>query len=160
MNDKAKTYYIGDIARELGLSQRTIRYYEELGIIKPPRTVGGFRTYSEQNVEILRMVVRFKELGVPLEDIRAMIAPGAGQSLGVDAVRRLREGLLARRKEFEAKLSKYSDGIKQIEEVLGILGNCANCGCVVEEGICETCLKHRGGDESPLIHPLIHHGEN
>lgn len=159
MSDKTKIYYIGDIARELGLSQRTIRYYEEMGMIKPSRTEGGFRMYSSQNVDILKTVIRFKELGVPLENIRAMIQPDKGV-LNANAVRHLRDELAARREEFETKRDKYDESIRQIDNVLAIFGNCSKCGSPIEDDKCERCLKRRGGDDSPLIHPLLHHGED
>lgn len=156
MNGNRKTYYIGDIARDLGLSQRAIRYYEELGFIKPTRTEGRFRTYSEGDVDLLRTVIRFKDLGMSLDEIRALFVPGR-DVLTADCVRKLRESLSQRRREFESRIGKYEEGIRQIDHVLGILSNCATCGRPSEDGICEQCLKDHGGERMPLISPLLRH---
>lgn len=154
MDDNRKTYYIGDLARDLGLSQRAIRYYEELGFIKPSRTDGGFRTYCERDVDLLRTVLQFKELGMSLDEIRALFIPGQ-ESLTGEAIRHLRETLLARRQEIESRIKVCEDGIRQIDRVLAILTDCPGCGKPADAGVCDACLKEHGGDAAPLIHPLL-----
>jgi len=159
MDDKNASYYIGDIARELDLSQRTIRYYEELGFIKPLRTEGGFRTYSAHDMDILRLIVRFKDLGLTLEDIRSLI-PSGGKELTSEFVRHMRETLLGRRKEFESMEKKYADGVEQIDHVLNILENCTTCGSSNTENNCDQCIKQHGGEVPSLIDPLLKKGLN
>lgn len=154
MNNNQKAYYIGDIAKELDLSARAIRYYEELGFIKPMRTDGGFRTYSASDVALLKVVVRFKELGMSLEEIGSLILPGR-ESLTAGSIRNLCKALSVRRDEFEMKKRKYEEGIEQIGRVLDLLSKCNRCGRPSEQGVCEDCLKEHGGDISPLIAPLI-----
>lgn len=152
MNDKS--YYIGDIATELGLSQRAVRYYEELGFIKPLRTDGGFRTYSKQDLELLRFVVEFKDLGMTLDEIRSLIIQDRTGLTG-DAVRHIRETLTSKKTELENKLKKYEEGISQINKVLNILLDCKNCGNLSIHGECEECIKKRGCESAPLISPLL-----
>ena len=54
---------IGEVAEQVGLSLRTIRYYEEVGLVTPSsRTSGGFRLYTETEVARLRLVKRMKPL--------------------------------------------------------------------------------------------------
>lgn len=154
MSNNQKTYYIGDISKELDLSARAIRYYEELGFIRPLRTDGGFRTYSERDVALLKVVIRFKDLGMSLDEIGTLILPGR-DTLTVDAIHKLKEALSVRREEFQSKKKKYEEGIEQIDRVLELLSNCNECGRPSGQGICENCLKQHGGDISPLIAPLI-----
>jgi DNA-binding transcriptional MerR regulator len=61
---------IGRLAKLCGLSERTIRYYECLGIIKPMRTQGGTRLYRDSEVEVARIVQRMRDLDIPVEEIR------------------------------------------------------------------------------------------
>ena len=62
---------IGDLAARAGVTPRTIRYYEELGIVEPEeRTEGGFRLYSEAQLRCLQIVQSLKDLGFELERIR------------------------------------------------------------------------------------------
>jgi DNA-binding transcriptional MerR regulator len=68
---------IGDVAREVGTTTRTIRYYEEIGLLEASgsRAAGAHREYSEVDVERLREILRFKDLlGVSLEELRALMA--------------------------------------------------------------------------------------
>ncbi|MEZ5263389.1 MAG: MerR family transcriptional regulator [Acidimicrobiales bacterium] len=63
------TFQIGEVATRVGLSQRTIRHYDDLGIIKPSaRTAGGFRLYTESDVQRFLLIKPFKSLGVGLEE--------------------------------------------------------------------------------------------
>jgi DNA-binding transcriptional MerR regulator len=65
---------IGEIATRTGLSLRTIRYYEEIGLVVPTgRTSGGFRIYTEGDIERLLLVKAVKPLGLGLDETRAML---------------------------------------------------------------------------------------
>jgi DNA-binding transcriptional MerR regulator len=67
---------IGDVARLVGTTPRTIRYYEEIGLLAqaPARPSGRHRLYSESEVERLREVMRLKNLlGVSLEELRTLL---------------------------------------------------------------------------------------
>lgn len=65
---------IGEIAARTGLSLRTIRYYEEIGLVVPTgRTSGGFRIYTEGDIERLLLVKAVKPLGLGLDETRGML---------------------------------------------------------------------------------------
>jgi DNA-binding transcriptional MerR regulator len=68
---------IGDVAKLAGTTPRTIRYYEEIGLLPqtPERPSGGHRLYSVEEVERLREVIRLKELlGVTLQELKDLLA--------------------------------------------------------------------------------------
>jgi DNA-binding transcriptional MerR regulator len=68
---------IGDVARLVGTTTRTIRYYEEIGLLPPAgdRPAGGHRAYGEAEVERLREILRLKDLlGVSLDQLRELVA--------------------------------------------------------------------------------------
>src|SRR3954467_8767653 len=69
---------VGHRARAVGTTPRTIRYYEEIGLLEasgPPRPSGAHREYTEADVERLREILRFKDLlGVSLEELRELMA--------------------------------------------------------------------------------------
>ena len=66
---------IGEVAERTGVTQRTLRFYEEKGLLRPPsRMDGGFRLYSEDDVKRVEMVRRLQDLlGVTLADIKEMV---------------------------------------------------------------------------------------
>jgi DNA-binding transcriptional MerR regulator len=65
----ATTMHIGELADRTGLSLRTIRHYDEIGILKPTgRTEGGFRLYTAEDESRLLLIRRMKPLGYSLEE--------------------------------------------------------------------------------------------
>lgn len=65
---------IGEVAERTGLSLRTIRYYEEVGLITPSaRSQGGFRLYTESDIARLMLVKQMKPLGFSLEETRDLL---------------------------------------------------------------------------------------
>jgi len=65
---------IGEVAERTGLSLRTIRYYEEVGLVTPAtRSHGGFRLYSEVDVARLELIKRMKPLDFSLEEMRELL---------------------------------------------------------------------------------------
>lgn len=68
-------FQIGEVAESVGLSLRSIRYYEEIGLVTPSgRTEGGFRLYTDSDVERLRLVKALKPIGMSLETIGELLA--------------------------------------------------------------------------------------
>jgi len=67
-----QTFKIDEVSRQSGLTKRTIRFYEDIGILPPPeRTQGGTRRYIPQHIELLNKIIRMKEvLGFSLEEIQ------------------------------------------------------------------------------------------
>ena len=65
---------IGQVAERTGLSLRTIRFYEETGLVVPTsRTEGGFRLYSDDDVARLEVIKRMKPLGFTLEEMQQLL---------------------------------------------------------------------------------------
>ena len=66
---------IGEVAERTGVTQRTLRFYEEKGLLKPPsRLEGGFRLYSEDDVQRVEQIRRLQTLlGFTLADIKEMV---------------------------------------------------------------------------------------
>ncbi|WP_149827382.1 MerR family transcriptional regulator [Streptomyces tailanensis] len=100
---------IGEVAERTGLSLRTIRHYEEVGLVIPSaRSKGGFRLYTEADVERLMVIRRMKPLDFSLEEMRDLLEitdriadtdkPPAGEEM-----ERLRERLDSYRKVADAR---------------------------------------------------------
>lgn len=67
-------HQIGEVAEAVRLSLRTIRHYEEVGLVPPSgRTSGGFRLYTEDDIERLRLVKHMKPLEFTLEEMRDLL---------------------------------------------------------------------------------------
>lgn len=67
-------FQIGEVADRVGLSLRTIRYYEEIGLVAPSgRSEGGFRLYTDADVARLRIVKALKPIGMSLETMGELL---------------------------------------------------------------------------------------
>jgi DNA-binding transcriptional MerR regulator len=99
---------IGELARQTGLSIKTIRYYERRGLLEqPPRTEGGYRLYGPEEVARLRFVQRAKLLGLTLEEIRELVELAVRCNEG-EIVPRLEEVLDAKLEETKRKMAELS----------------------------------------------------
>jgi MerR family copper efflux transcriptional regulator len=65
---------IGEVGERTGLPAKTIRYYEEIGLVHPRRGVNGYRAFSERDLHRLAFVGRARALGFAIEDCRVLLA--------------------------------------------------------------------------------------
>ena len=69
-----KMHQIGEVAAEVGLSLRTVRYYEEAGLVRPSqRTGGGYRLYGEEQIARLALIKQMKPLGFSIQEMRQLL---------------------------------------------------------------------------------------
>lgn len=126
--NEQKLLKIGDLAKRAGVTVRTVRYYEELGLLSPTETsAGGFRLYSEEDLRKLLFVKRFKELDFPLEEIQRLI--DMPQDILSKSERiSLSISLLHKQLEQVENQIKKSNAMKQdIENAIKALNDCNNC---------------------------------
>ena len=72
-DDRLKYYQIGELANLVNMSPRTIRYYEEIGLLNSVRLVeGGKRVYTEKDVQRLKFITRLKHLGLTLSEMNEL----------------------------------------------------------------------------------------
>ena len=72
--DREHLLQIGDVAERVGLSLRTVRYYEEQGLLTPEtRTSGGFRLFSEEQVRRLELIKQMKPIGFSIHEMRELL---------------------------------------------------------------------------------------
>ena len=67
-------YTVQKLARLAGISPRTLRYYDEIGLLKPARiNSSGYRIYGQEEVDRLQQILFYRELAVNLKDIRNIL---------------------------------------------------------------------------------------
>lgn len=93
-------YTVQKLAKLAGISSRTLRYYDEVGILKPARiNSSGYRIYGQKEVDQLQQILFYRELGVQLEMIKEiMTSPNFN---GAKALKEHREQLLEKRKQLD-----------------------------------------------------------
>jgi MerR family transcriptional regulator, copper efflux regulator len=133
------THTIGEAARRSGFAPATLRYYDDLGLVRPnTRSSAGYRRYSERDLERLRFVGRAKQLGCSLDEVADLLIAWDGGECG--PVQQRLQALVQ---------TKIADARERLVELAGLLadlhravagldrhrpsGPCDDaCGCVVE----------------------------
>lgn len=99
--------HIGCVAKKIGLTPDAIRFYERNALLRrAPRTEGGFRQYSEDDLEILGFIRRVQSLGFKLSEIRSLLNLRGSRLQPCAPVRRKLQGKLADVRQKLANLQK------------------------------------------------------
>ncbi|MBS9718361.1 Cu(I)-responsive transcriptional regulator [Pseudohalocynthiibacter aestuariivivens] len=93
---------IGQVAERTNLPAKTIRYYEDIGLVKPMRTENGYRAFRDTDLHKLTFLGRARALGFSIEDCRALLALYEDQSRASADVKRLATEHLV---EIESKIT-------------------------------------------------------
>ena len=118
-SDTPKMYTIGDLARELDVSTRTIRYYEERGLLRPQRTINTQqRLYTPGDRVRLKLLLRARGLGFRLEDIRELLEIYDATHDERRQGQRLRQMIVERLEQVEAQLRDITDLRDELRDAL------------------------------------------
>jgi MerR family transcriptional regulator, copper efflux regulator len=125
---------IGELAERTGASVQTVRYYERRGLLpEPDRMRSGYRIYDESDLLRLRFILRAKDLGFTLSEIRELLDLRVDPSRTADDVRELAQEKIA---DVDARMRD----LRRIRRVLGQL--------------VEACAARRGQEECALLHAI------
>ena len=125
---RERTWSIAEVAEEFGVTHRTVRHYEDLGLISPERR-GTTRVYHRRDRTRLGLVLRGRRLGFPLDEIRTIIdlydAPRGRRSqleYVLDQIDERRTDLEQRRRDLDAALSELDEFERRCRTDLDALG--------------------------------------
>ena len=119
----SRTMHIGELAERTGLSLRTIRHYDEVGLLPATgRTEGGFRVYAENDVERLTLIKQMKPLGFSLEEMAEILDILSALESGSESVG-AGEGKLAEFMErAKAQRAKMARNLSQADDFIDRMG--------------------------------------
>ena len=141
---------IGDLAERAGVSTRTIRYYEELGILGPEeRTNGGFRRYCDDQLRRLQMIQGLKCLGFELEQIRQLFTIRNDAETGGELAHQMIAILREQQVAIDAKIQQYVDLRERTACGITVLQDCQSCDVRVTERDCHKCEVYQRHEEVP-----------
>jgi DNA-binding transcriptional MerR regulator len=107
-------YTVQKLGKLAGVSTRTLRYYDEIGILKPARiNSSGYRIYGQAEVDRLQQILFYRELGLGLESIKDIVTSPTFD--GAAALREHREQLLARREQLDSLIANVDKTIAVTE---------------------------------------------
>jgi DNA-binding transcriptional MerR regulator len=106
-------FSISQLAKEFEITTRTIRHYEEIGLLSPARR-GQTRVYSAADRTRLRLILRGKRLGLSLEDSREIIDMYEPGKTNVDQLKKLIDAIQAQRIKLNQQLDDISNLLKDL----------------------------------------------
>ncbi len=129
MTATRETYSVGQLADELGVTTRTLRFWEEAGIVSPARTSGSMRVYDARDRARLVLALRGKRFGMSLAEIREIVDMYDAEPGEAGQIRRLlaslegvRADLIERREEIARTLAEVDDVTRRCQARLDQLG--------------------------------------
>ena len=106
---------IGRLSERCGVTAKTIRYYEETGLLpEPKRASNGYRYYEQRSVHILRFIGRARELGFSMEDIRELLTLWNNKRRKSKNVRAIAEAHLAAIQDKISMLQRMQDTLQHL----------------------------------------------
>lgn len=134
-HDAVKGLQRAEFARRTGCNLETVRYYEKIGLLpEPPRSTGGYRTYDTTHERRLRFVLRARELGFSLDEIRDLLR------LVEERDQPCAEARAVAATHLDDVRTKIAD-LKRMERVLkDVVAECAN-GTLPECPLIETLFR-------------------
>jgi DNA-binding transcriptional MerR regulator len=147
-------YRIGELAEMFGVTSRTIRYYEELGLLEAAgREEGRHRRYPERNVIHLKRIQQLKDYGLSLAEIRELFALARDDRSGglvrarlAEKYREKRDEARRRRESLDSYIAELDWHLEQLERVKDFNecpgSSCSSCNWA---NACDVRLLVRGG---------------
>jgi MerR family Zn(II)-responsive transcriptional regulator of zntA len=146
--EAGELFTTGDMARLTDSTLRTVRFYEEAGILRPARrTEGGHRLFAREELERLRLVSDMREAGLSLDDIRSLLELKSSARSGGDAARgataalkdvvvamRTKMTVLARLSEDLERTVHHAEACRGCEETDGFPRRCNECHRLLAKG--------------------------
>jgi Cu(I)-responsive transcriptional regulator len=131
-----ETLAIGDLAKTTGTKVETIRYYERIGLLPAPaRTSGNYRAYGGEHLARLSFIRRSRDLGFPLEQVRALLGLADDRKQDCAAVDVIARQHLA---EVERKIADLSALRRELRDLIGQCGHGTIADCRIIEALSPT----------------------
>ena len=125
---------IGAAAEAAGLPAKTIRYYEEIGLITPDRTSAGYRDFADTHIHKLRFLARARGLGFSVEECRTLLALWEDQGRASADVKALAVAHLDR---IDAKMAELADMRATLSDLVTACAGDGRPDCPILKGLGE-----------------------
>lgn len=130
---------IGELAQALDTTPRTIRLYEELGLIAPARTDGGTRLYAHKDLKRMEIALRLGRLGIGLEAVRKIARTREGCASGREAAAAMRPLLDDLRQRLRRSVEELESLERDLERADALIRQCDDCPHRPNRTDCPRC---------------------
>ncbi len=138
--DLSQNMRIGELADKSGRTERTLRFYEELGLLVPAaRTKGGFRLYDGAALLRIHWISRLQDLGFSLPEIKEFLTEIQENSHGPAMMGDLRSFYAAKLAETRASLVRLQALESELSASIAYLDTCRSCAPATHKTACRSC---------------------
>jgi MerR family copper efflux transcriptional regulator len=154
-----KPLLVGEVARAVGVGVQTLHFYEREGLIPPPaRSVSGYRLYNAREIDRIRFIRKAQALGLPLHEIRQVLALAAR---GTSPCRRVQAALAETLADVDRRLAElqcFRDALARLTEsgLPPITGDAAAQICAIVEGCTPVLARCPDGLRSRRVIQAAH----
>lgn len=142
---------IGEVARRTGVTLRTIRYYQSLGLIEAAhRSRGGLHLYRSEACDRIQFIRDLRSLNVPLARIRQMLERRKAAQTGAEGARDVAAALTRSLTDVEKGLREYLVLRQEMTEALSVLEACLRCSARPLPEACHACENLTRRERVPL----------
>ena len=135
----ASEYKIGEVAGFLGTTVRTIRFYEEEGLLQPLRTHGGTRLYSQSRISRLKSILHLAENGFSIESIRLIASIREACKTGDESSKKVTAVLDGEIEKISVKIRDLRHLKDEIAQAKTAVRKCQGCKNKPTSHGCPTC---------------------
>ena len=167
MSKKNNLYRVGALAKKLGKTTRTLRFYEQLGLLIPQkRSESGYRLYGEEALTQVQWIEQLQDMGFSLGEIKAFLE-GLDQAQNRPTkMNQIRSFYEERLRETQEKIQNLLALEQQLEYSLLALDPCVRCDTQADEHQCRACIEktmqsHNNSTSTKsfmprILEPLVH----
>ena len=156
-DEQTPLYTTGDLARMTGNTLRTVRYYEELGLLAPvPRRQGAHRLFTPQDLERLRTITDLRATGLSLEQVAEIVNVQMHQPQGGQRLEKALNLMDSQLEMVRERLQTLQRVEKQLSDAREALARCKDCPSLGAPQNCTTCDTARTAQTNGLVGLLLH----
>lgn len=108
---------IKEVAKQFNVSTRTLRYYEEIGLLHPSRSISNQRTFSKKEIAKLKLILRGKKFGFSLEEIKEMVLLFDVDRTGIQQLERTVNYGEQKMKEIDGKIAELTQMKNELQQL-------------------------------------------
>ena len=154
--NQTPTMRIGKLAERAGTTTRAVRFYEEMGLIKPcHRTTGGFRCYTDRQLREIQMILSLKELGFDLDRIKQILEKRGAHPTGGNLAKDVLGDMQGRLEDLNLQIAALTCMRDKLVGTIDSLCHCLPCQIRMDERLCEDCEMLQNREASiPFFHTI------
>jgi MerR family copper efflux transcriptional regulator len=147
---------IGQLARKTGKTVRALHLYEEMGLLSPERSEGGFRLYGSDELARVYWISKLQDMGFKLGQIAGLLEAVSASGSAPEAMQGVRELFQDKLRDTRDQIQKLLQLERDIAESLSYLEACRSCGEPSSKACVECGEERHGGIPEPKLVAGIH----